>query len=179
MALVVIECQPFKISFFRGKLSNQSLFSPNYPFRDSTALRSLFFRQFHLQTTVQTGPVWQLSIRHRNLAVKWDPMSIVVDLRGKIPTFVPGYDGYLMGSTLLWLLLYCCWLATKKCVATPEPNRRGSQRSPRLFCKDVREPGKACGFGIDHVYRRDSVHVYVIFNFRDSHVELRSTTDAN
>lgn len=34
MALLVIECQPFKISFFRGKLSDQSLFSPNYPFRD-------------------------------------------------------------------------------------------------------------------------------------------------
>ena len=146
----------------------------------SIALRSLFFSpvsfadhcaDWSCMAAVDTSHKLGGEVRS-----KWG------DLCGKIPTFVPGYDGYLMGSTLLWLLLYCCWLATKKNLATPEPNRRGSQRSPRLFCKDVREPGKSCGFGIDRVYRRDSVHKYIIYmkiNFPNSYVQLRSITDAN
>lgn len=85
----------------------------------STALRSLFFSPVSFADHCADWSCMAALDTSQKLGGEVRSHVIGVDLRGKIPTFVPGYDGYLMGSTLLWLLLYCCWLATNKMLRHP------------------------------------------------------------
>ncbi len=146
-------------SFLDGKWSNQSLFSPTL-FRDFESfegwqysgffiplLWDLFFFASFIWRPLCRLVLGQLSICHTNFAAfprRWSWPGGTATwwiICGYIPTSVPGN---------YWVACRCfdgtsCIVGLqRKIVPTPEPNRKASQRSPRLFCKDVREPGKPC-----------------------------------